>query len=213
VATRSLVGPYRPAQIGFGGTNISLSYLPNVDNSTGVDFETARANVTSLVAAAVGAAGGIFNFTVDERVANAGLSADGNDQNLNSGVEGTALVVIYSNPLLPERSVAILEGGLSGPTTQTTRLSLSNAVNKADPNFAAQLALGIQFGFQTSGQFSTVNVNGNRMTSSAGNFNDGLAGNGALITVGGVGDSLTTPPDPFNSGDTSMTNSTAWRIS
>ena len=62
-----------------------------------------------------------------ESTANGGVS----DQALNSAVEGTALVVIYSNPLLPVRSVAVLEGGLSGPATQTTRLSLSTPVLKS----------------------------------------------------------------------------------
>ena len=62
--------------------------------------------------------------------------------------------------------------------------------------------MGISYGFQADGQFSSVTVNGTRVTSSAGNFDDGTAGNGALVTVGGVGDSLTNPPDPFNSDDT-----------
>jgi hypothetical protein len=57
---------------------------------------------------------------------------------VDQGVEGTALVVIYSNPSLPQRSIAVLEGGLSGPATQTARLVLADAVgdstaNPADP--------------------------------------------------------------------------------
>jgi VCBS repeat-containing protein len=201
VATRSLTGPYQPSQIGFESTTVSLVYLPNVDNAAGVDFETARADVTSIVAAKVGASGGTFNFLVDETIANAGLSFDGNDNDLDQGIEGTALVVIYSNPTLPERSVAVLEGGLSGPAAQKTRLILGNPVNKLDPDFVAQLALGISFGFQASGQYTTVEVNGERMTSAAGNFNDGAAANGRLITVGGVGDNLSNPLDPFDSLD------------
>lgn len=35
-------------------------------------------------------------------------------------------------------------------------------------------------------QFSTVDVNDSRLTSCAGNFDDGFGSNGALITVGGA---------------------------
>ena len=124
------------------------------------------------------------------------------DEDLAQGIEGTALVVIYSNPALPMRSIAVLEGGLSGPATQTTRLSLADPVNKTDPGFIAQLSLGISFSYQPDGQYSTVNVNGGRMTSSAGNYDDGQAVNGALVTVGGVGDSPADPCDPLDSTDT-----------
>ena len=187
VATRSLTGPYRPGQIGFEGNTLAISYLPNVDNGLGVDFETGRVNVTSIVVAKIGTAGGIFNFAVDETIANGG-----SDQNTAQGIEGTALIVLFSNPTLPVRSVAVLEGGLSGPDIQTTKLILGTPIDKTVPNFVAQLGLGIQFSFQPDGQFSTVNVNSQRLTSSAGNFNDGLGNNGALVTVGGVG--ATTPP-------------------
>ena len=44
-------------------------------------------------------------------------------------------------------------------------------------------------------QFSTVKVNDRPAHGCAGNFDDGLAGNGALITVGGVGDSTNNPTD------------------
>ena len=66
VATRSFVGPYRPTAIGFEGSTVTLQALPNVDNAAGVDFETLRADVTSIVGTKVGATGGVFNFTVDD---------------------------------------------------------------------------------------------------------------------------------------------------
>ena len=46
------------------------------------------------------------------------------------------------------------------------------------------------------GQFSTVDVNAQRLTSCAGNYDDGSGNNGGLITVGGVGDSTDNPADP-----------------
>src|SRR5262249_39495303 len=62
--------------------------------------------------------------------------------------------------------------------------------------------LGISFSFQPNGDHSTVNVQGQRLTSSAGNFDNGLGFNGALVTVGGVGDTPFNPPDPFHATNT-----------
>src|SRR5207253_6706798 len=62
------------------------------------------------------------------------------------------------------------------------------------------------FGFQPTGQFSTVDVNTTQMTSSAGGQDDCVekyaatpdfssCNNGELITAGGIGDSNDNPPD------------------
>ena len=48
-----------------------------------------------------------------------------------------------------------------------------------------------------SAQSSLVDVNGTRLTSCAGNYDDGFGSDGALITVGGVGDSTANPTDPL----------------
>ena len=45
--------------------------------------------------------------------------------------------------------------------------------------------------------FSLVDVNDDRLTSCAGNYDDGIGENGALITVGGVGDDTANPADPL----------------
>jgi hypothetical protein len=63
------------------------------------------------------------------------------------------------------------------------------------------MSLGIGFGFQTSNvanQVSRVDVNGVRLTSSAGGQDDGAPANGALLTVGGLDDTNANPP-PFAS--------------
>lgn len=61
------------------------------------------------------------------------------------------------------------------------------------------MSLGISYSHQEGGeqQFSTVSVNGNLMTSAAGGEDDGLPENGALLTVGGDGDSIADPADPM----------------
>ena len=60
----------------------------------------------------------------------------------------------------------------------------------SSPTFAAQLGLGITF--SCCGQSSSIEINGNTLTTFAGNFNDGVGSDGGLITVGGIGD------DPSN---------------
>jgi hypothetical protein len=69
------------------------------------------------------------------------------------------------------------------------------------------MSLGIGFSYQVSSpQYSTVDVNGRRLTTSAGGSDDGVATNGGLITVGGIGDSPANPANPYfvggSTGDT-----------
>ena len=73
---------------------------------------------------------------------------------------------------------------------------LSN-IYKTNPNFEAIMSLGISYGYQPSGQYTQVDINGQRLTTSAGGQDDGYSSNGGLITAGGIGDSILNPPDPF----------------
>ncbi|MDP6721434.1 MAG: pre-peptidase C-terminal domain-containing protein, partial [Pirellulaceae bacterium] len=183
--------PFLPANIMFEGQTVPITYLPNVADSANENFETGRVDVTGLVAARVAAGGTtMFNFTVDETITGQ-----------SNNIEGTSLTVVYSNPTLPERTVLILEGGLTGAAAQRTSLSFADPLDPNDPNFVAELALGIQYGFPGTSQFSTIDVNGQRLTSSAGAADDSAVTppfDGNLITVGGVGDSLANPPLPFS---------------
>jgi hypothetical protein len=202
VATRTFVPPntvsvpFRPAAIGFEGQNVPLTYLPNVSDVPFLDFETGTADVTSIVAASVGSQSGIINFAVDEIVTGSPVN-----------VEGTSLTVIYSHPDLPLQTVFVLEGGLTGPVPQVTGLDFANPIDTTDPAFVARLSLGIQFsvvGNPLNPQFSTVDINGQRVTSSAGDADDSAVTpptNGTLVTVGGVGDSLLNPSNPLSNVD------------
>ena len=157
-----------------------------------------RADVTSQVAATVGAGGGITAFTSTE-------GAPGTDT-----IDGTALVVVYSNPTEPETSVIVLDGGLDSAGQQTI-VGLAAPLDKTIPGFTATMALGINFGNQGVGpgtdqcgttQVSEIDINGQRLTSCAGNADDGPLAftGGALFTVGGVGDSTNNPANPFATG-------------
>jgi Tol biopolymer transport system component len=176
--------------IDFDGTDVVLNTLPNSEPGNS-DLSTARATVTSQVAAKVGSGGGITNFAIN------------NDP---SFLDGVALVVIFSNPSLPENTIAVLDGG-SKQAGDTVTFNFASPIDKSAPGFAATMALGSGFSFQAGGspshicgegaaQSSLIDVNSARLTSCAGNFDDGAGNNGALITVGGVGDSTNNPADP-----------------
>ncbi len=178
-----------------GGVPVTLSLLSGTD-PTLVNLQTYRADVTPIVAALVNGAPGVTQIPVTALT-------------LSPGSDGLALVVVFASAGLdPSQSVAILDGGQAGPTLQTTAFGLAGPLDKNIPNFNAVLSLGIQFSDQdvvghgcgqnpSFAQFSTVDVNGARLSSCAGNADKGGLMNGALITVGGVGDSTANPSDPF----------------
>lgn len=183
------LGAYNGAGITLAGTpvtNFSALVGATSPRSDIVGWATARADVTSLVTSLVGAGSAVpFNWIVAE---GAGL---------NSRIDGEVLAIVYSNPTLPAGSVALLNGG-QNTNGETTTVNLGSPLgNVADAAFFAEMSLGISFSFQP-GQTSTVDVNGNRITSSAGGFNDGAGSDGALITAGGIGDSNANPASPLS---------------
>jgi hypothetical protein len=172
------------------GNLVTLSLL--VGNQSGAQLSTYRADVTSIIAPLInGNAAGITNVPISAITGNS---------------NGAALVVVFSSPSFDTRqSVSILDGAQAGPPVQTAAFNLSGPLDKTVPGFNAVLSLGIEHSFQTTAghacgttpQFSTVDINGTRLTSCAGNFDDGAAANGALVTVGGVSDSTNNPSDPL----------------
>ena len=119
-----------------------------------------------------------------------------------------ALVVIYSNPSLPVTTIAVLDGE-SKFEGDSFSFNFSTPLETDRPGFSATLAVGSGYSYQGvqaghacgGGQSSTIDVNSQRVSSCAGNFDDGLGNNGALITVGGVGDTIDNPdPKATNSG-------------
>ena len=144
------------------------------------------ADVTSIVKPAVDIApAGRVNFTVTET---SPYSSD-----------GEVLAVIFDDPNQKEDNTVILLFGGQNPAGDTFSIKLSDPVDKNDSNFAIDMGLGISFSYQNSGgsQVSNVNVNGIRVTSSAGGEDDGFSGNGALLTVGGLDDSTANPLNPY----------------
>ena len=187
----SLSGPISSPSVTFEGLTLSGAswtslgnYQPQPGPNPNFWLGAYRADVTAHVTTlAGGGSASLFNWTV-------------NSETPNSNVDGEVLAVVYSLPTETTRTIAFLDGFSTSAGDITT-------VNFAGPLTAAQLvdpsllSLGIGFGAGGS-QFSTVDINvaGNRLTSSAGGANDGSVVNGALITVGGIGDNPANPVNP-----------------
>ncbi|MCC4769941.1 PKD domain-containing protein [Methanosarcina sp. DH2] len=144
------------------------------------------ADVTSFVKPVVDVApAGRIDFTITETSA--------------SSSDGEVLVVIFKDPNQVEDNTVILLFGCQDPTGDTFSIKLGDPINKGNANLIVNMGLGISFSYQASGgsQVSNVDVNGVRVTSSAGGEDDGYSGNGALLTVGGLDDSIENPSDPL----------------
>jgi lysophospholipase L1-like esterase len=177
-----------------GFTNTPLGVPVTLDGSavpmttqipTGIQSYNYFADVTSMVKAKLdGAPAGQVTFTVAEPQPDL--------------TDGEIAVVIYDDPAVTvDQTVSILYGSLN-PNGDQYQLNLAGPINKADPNTHLEMSLGISYSFQTGGaqQYSIVDVDGQRLTTSAGGEDDGLPHNGALLTVGGDGDSIDNPSDP-----------------
>ncbi len=154
----------------------AVSFGPRVANTTACcSLASFRADVTGIAASKInGGPGGIYDFAVAET-------------GLGGNTDGEALVVVYSNPILPSASVGILDG-FAAVGGDTTSINFADPLDPTDPGFFAQMILGI--GFSCCSQRSTVHVNGTLLTENAGNNDDGVGSisNGQLITVGGFDD-------------------------
>lgn len=177
--------------INFDGTAYNLTQLP----SSLFLLSTARADVTSQVSAKVaGGPGPLYTFQINSDPAS---------------LNGVALTVVFSNPALPDGTVAVLDGSASQAGDSAT-FSFAAPLDKTISGFEAIMSLGSGHSYQdgvgpgthscATGQVSIVDVNAQRLSSCAGNYDDGFNDSSALITVGGVGDLTDNPPNPFGAG-------------
>lgn len=114
-------------------------------------------------------------------------------------IDGEILAVIFDDPNQPVNNTVLLNFGALNVSGDSFVLDLGTPIDKNNPNLILDYSLGISYGYQASpylGQYSTVDVNGRRLTTSAGGQDDGEDANGALITVGGIGDTNSNPADP-----------------
>jgi hypothetical protein len=181
------------------GTSLTWDPAFNAVNSVfGETINTRGVDVTSIVKPVVDSApAGDVTFTAAE-------------PNQTGNIDGEVLAVILNDPTLPTNNTVSFLFGALAPTGDNFSIGLAQPLNLSDPNLALTMSLGDSFGYQgppATGQFSQIDVNGNRMTTSAGGNDDSVCKNdspqdfqncvnGTLITVGGIGDSTANPPDP-----------------
>jgi PEP-CTERM motif len=167
-----------------GGTIVNYSTALGV-NPTVPSLEAFRSDVSSIVAPVInGGPGGTYNFSISET----------NTQ----FQDGEALVVVYSNPALPNQTIGILDGA-SSSTGDSTSITFAKPLDPTAPGFFAHMAIGD--GFSCCGQASEIDVNGSAMTTVAGNDDSCIGSadtNGCLITVGNINGPYTggTPGSP-----------------
>ena len=163
----------------FHGNELSLNSAtilsPNQNPAT-----TARWDVTNIIASSF--TGGLQDFSIVE-----------NGQN-----DGAVLVVAYSNSSTQGLTSVILDGELS-TGGDTVQFDFDSPYTGGD----FLLSLASSYSSQPSGQFTQIDVttnstNNRRLSTSAGGEDDGESGDGALMTVGGIGDDPTNPA-PFAS--------------
>lgn len=163
-------GTFNAAGITLGGFAVA-----NFNAIVGIPgYSTGRADVTALVQAlAGGGSASQYQFAVTEGTR-------------SSSIDGIVLAIVYQLAGLPQASIALLDGGQAQGGETTTVNFASPITDPSSPSFVAQLGLGISF--SAGGQQSNVDVNGQALTRFAGDNDDGAPQNGALITVGGLGD-------------------------
>jgi hypothetical protein len=165
----------------------------------GASFHNVLADVTALIAPKLAAsAAGRVDFTVEEL--------------WTFDVDGCILAVVFDDPSQVHEQTAILLFGGQEPLGDEFQILLDEPIDLDAPNLVLDFGLGISFGAQDqfgsggshfcgvdSPMFSTIDVNGSRLTSCAGNMDDGVDSveNGILLTVGGLDDLNDNPADPF----------------
>jgi uncharacterized repeat protein (TIGR01451 family) len=150
----------------------------------GIGSNNARDDVTAIVKPVGDSAlPGLVTFTITE--------------NPTLNYDGCILKVIWDDPTTTQNSILIFFGAQE-TTGDTFVINFAHPLDASSFATPLEFSLGISFGAQgcSSGQFSQVDVNGARLTTSAGGEDDGSCQNGALITVGGTGDTAVNPP-PF----------------
>ena len=175
------------------GSPVTFSHTAS--GNIGFSFVNHFSDVTTIVKSTIDSApAGIIEIALTEGANSA-------------SIDGQSLIVVFDNPAKPSSSVIVMFGA-----SKNTGDSFSFTF-PAITDLSAQvptLSLGIGFSFQSSanrGQQSDVKLSTSTNTSlqtislTAGSFDDGAGANGALLTVGGVGDSPALPSLTANADD------------
>lgn len=147
-------------------------------------FHSVLADVTAIVKPKVDRSGvGTIDFALTEPVN-------------NGSIDGEVLAVVFRTPSDTEKRTIVLMFGGQQLAGDRFELTLAEPIDPKVRGTFANMGLGISFSAQPTGQYSIVNVNGQRLSTAAGGQDDGSFANGALITAGGLDDSKANPADP-----------------
>ena len=132
----------------------------------------------------------------------------------NASIDGEVLVVVYRVPSMTtaqQRTAVLLFGGqkVSGDRFE---IDLASPIDKTKPGNRIRMGLGISFGYQGTDQYSIIDVGGKRLTTSAGGQDDGDSLDGALITVGGFGNSPANPVSPTATPSDARTDDESYNL-
>lgn len=130
---------------------------------------------------------------------------------LPGDLDGSALLVIWNDPSASNTLVSIRLG--AERTDQVITHTVTTNPIAVHPGLDVQLGAGVSFSTGVSGQQSNLAFNGTQLTTILGGNDDGAPANGALITLGGLGDTLLRTDndelfgvtDLVTNGDTALT--------
>jgi hypothetical protein len=178
--------PYniKPGDIKIDGADVAFTTMV-VSDMGGHNYWT---DVTALVKPKIdAAAAGRVDFAITESPA--------------ESTDGELLVVIFNDPAQTTDNTIVLMFGAQKRAGDDFNIGLSEPLNLADPKLGLDFSLASSFSNQdNSAQYSIIDVNGKRLTSSAGGNDDGIGAmsDGNLFTVGGLDDSIANPPDAYH---------------
>jgi hypothetical protein len=186
IAAQTNIGIGSPSGIRLNGSDVTFTHL--VESSAYTEFRNTFTDATELVQETIDAApSGIVDIEVDEG---------------ETFTEGTTLIVIFQDPAVDTASVMLYFGASDSAGDSFT---LDFPVLTAPQLEDLRMSVGSSFSYG-EGQNSSAWVNGELLTEQLGHFDDcdqfdpdsdsWTCDNGALLTVGGVGDSLDNPTVP-----------------
>lgn len=115
-------------------------------------------------------------------------------------VDGVILAVVFETPSASPDNYIALYFGAQAQRADSFFVDFPSPVPADFSGARYEMGVGISYSLQSrdsSDQYTIIDVNGRRLTTSAGGPDDGSPSPGALVSVGGFDDSPANPADPY----------------
>ena len=115
-------------------------------------------------------------------------------------IDGAVLAVVFETPAASSENYVALYFGAQAQRADSFFVDFPSPVPTDFSDARYEIGVGISYSLQSrdsSDQYTIIEVNGKRLTTSAGGPDDGSPSPGALVTVGGFDDSPANPADPY----------------